>query len=1282
MKRGFKLSIGKVVQWLSVSAACGLMGINAHQAARAADPFSVEQLEFFEKKVRPILVNRCFECHGDQAKPKGNLRLDSLEAALEGGETGPALVPGKAKESLLVSAINYGDVYQMPPKSKLPADEIAVLTKWVESGAAWPATTGKKSKSDHGINVEERKAAHWCWQAPQAQPLPTVKESSWAKTAIDQFLLAKLEEKGLKPSAPTDKRTLIRRAYFATIGLPPSPQEVNDFLKDDSPQAFEKVVDRLLASVHFGERWARHWLDLVRYAETRGHEFEPIIPNAWQYRDYVIRALNADVPYNQWVTEHVAGDMLESPRLSLTGGNESVLGTGFWFLGEEVHSPVDIRQDETDRIDNRLDVLSKTFLAMTLSCARCHDHKFDALTQRDYYGLAGFALGGSYRQVAFEAIEQNRRVAQQLDALRRSTRDDLVKAVMAERQPVIDRLKDYVAAAQEISRAGVKSPGAASDQVFADFEGDSYGGWKTEGEAFGTKPPLKTDNQYNAPLVGFKGQRLANSHRNGPADNNNASVRDAMTGKLISPKFRVAHQRITFLIAGGSHAGETCINLVANGKLVRTATGNNSGELKPVAWDVTDLNGQEAHIEIVDTHRGGWGHVIVDHIEFKQGGTDLLTQADSFASETKAVIAKFALEKKLDATLLARWVVAVSQGTTLSALSPVLTDGGQPNKNGADARATVVTDLPAEKVIADFTRPDAPWFVDGIAFGLRPTQPGDLKWGTSTAQPIAGLHEFAAATRDFQGATLNGKGERDHGGLGGWERSGRTIRTPETTLTEPRVWYLVRGSGRAYATVNSHLVIAGPLHGGLLMEWQGKPDEWKWVAHNLPNYKGNRLHVEFTPRGGEDLAIALVVQSENQPPLPHQFAKRTDATKSSLTEIVQQFVGGTLSDASGIAILNWILQNDGLFIASSKPNPIVDKFIASQAALLQQLKTDSPLAPAMLDGNGVDEFVLVRGNSKTPGKVTPRRFLEAISGAAPKPGVGSGRLLLAQQMTDPSNPLTARVAVNRIWHHLFGRGLVPTVDNFGVLGEAPSHLELLDHLALQFVREGWSQKKLIKQLMLTNAFQMASTVGGPAETIDPDNRLLHRMPIKRLEGEVIRDAILAVSGRLDRTAYGQSVPIHLTAFMEGRGRPGVNGPLDGAGRRSLYIAVRRNFLSPMMLTFDTPNPFSTVGRRTVSNVPAQALILMNDPLVLEQAKLWAQRVLAEPAGSDEERIRRIYETALSRQPSAEELLAAIDFLEAQSSRLGLPANSKNVPLEPWADLCHVVLNLKEFIFVN
>jgi hypothetical protein len=305
----------------------------------------------------------------------------------------------------------------------------------------------------------------------------------------------------------------------------------------------------------------------------------------------------------------------------------------------------------------------------------------------------------------------------------------------------------------------------------------------------------------------------------------------------------------------------------------------------------------------------------------------------------------------------------------------------------------------------------------------------------------------------------------------------------------------------------------------------------------------------------------------------------------------------------------------------------------------------------------------------------------------PAPEHGSGRLALAKQIADPANPLTSRVMVNRIWHHLFGVGIVPSVDNFGVLGQPPTHPDLLDHLADRFVKGGWSVKRLIRAVVLTRTYRMASrhddaSVAAKAISADPDNALLSRMRVRRLEAEAIRDAILSCSGRLDTTMFGRSVPVYLTPFMEGRGRPGASGPLDGAGRRSIYTAIRRNFLPPMMMAFDMPTPYTTVGRRGASNVPAQALILMNDPFVAEQAKRWAQRVLAEEGVTAEQRVRSLYLTAFSRPPSDAETQQALAFLRDQGAAYGLDVSHAMTDERPWTDLCHVLFNVKEFIFLN
>ncbi len=1132
---------------LCVIACCVLTGLLG-AVTRGEDPqFDPPALEFFEKEVRPILVARCYECHSGSAKePKGGLRLDSRALALKGGDTDAAMIPGKPNESLLISAINYGDDYQMPPKSKLPAAEIAVLTKWVELGAPWPkeevAGVGEKSKS---FNLAERKASHWCWQPIQNPPLPPVKNAAWVKSPIDAFILAKLEASGLVPNGAAPKHTLIRRAYFDLIGLPPTPEQVAAFEKDESPEAFAKVVDELLKSPHFGERWGRHWLDLVRYAESRGHEFDPNIPNAWEYRDYVIRALNLDVPYDQFVTEHVAGDLLKQPRLNPdTKFNESILGTGFWHLGEWIHSPVDIRKDECDRFDNMVDVFSKTFLGLTVSCARCHDHKFDAISQKDYYALFGYLQSSEYRQARFEATENNAQVAARLRLLE----EDTYKAIGK-------KLSDIV----------------VSESIVEDL---------------------------SAYLLAARTARLAGG-----------------TSQNVPPIEKVAKEQ--------SLVAPTLISWVA------------------ALEEAQDKPDNPLHV---------WAKLSVD-------------------------------AKYQDAEQLAEFFRPVTAAAQERGL--------QQANEWKNAR-----------IVCDYTKP-GPLVSDGPGYGESPVTEGAVRLARDKAEPLlAEVALFSAAKfdRTWQGLKNSPGTQTDIGAVGGWDRIGKTLTTPTFEVTHPQVKYLVQGAGRAVVIVDSHRLLQGPLHGQTLKEWNDDQQDWpRWVSHDLSAYIGHRVHVEFSPKPDNDLRVVMVACGEPpREPLANANDMAAQFAAPKLNEVASKIdealIAAVSSDQQPIGkgrLVRWMSQHPGCFFSGEKLaewnkalESIANDYHTQRAKLVAEIRWESRTAPAMLDGAGDDERLLVRGNATQPREVVPRRFLTAIVGdKAQHFEHGSGRQELAAQLLAADNPLTARVMANRIWHHLQGRGIVPSTDNFGVLGQSPTHPELLDHLATEFRREGWSVKRLIRAIMLSSTYQMSNSPGEADKERDPENLLYHRANIRRLEAEVIRDQLLVLSGRLNDKLYGPPVPVFLTSYMQGRGRPG-GGPLDGDGRRSIYISIRRNFLSPMMLAFDTPAPFSTMGKRNVSNVPAQALTLMNDPLVVEQAKLWAKRLLDDQTlSTPEARVQRLYMQAFARKATADEVAAAQAFLESQGREYGLEAVAAPTDPRTWSDLCHVMMNVKEFIFI-
>ncbi|MBM3876553.1 MAG: DUF1553 domain-containing protein [Verrucomicrobia bacterium] len=356
-------------------------------ALLAASPAAAQDYEFFEKRIRPILVEHCYDCHSEASKKaKGGLRLDTREALLKGGDSGPALVPGEPDKSKLVLGVRYADSeFQMPPKSKLSDALIKDLEAWVRMGAPDPRTAAASATAPRPIDIAAGRK-FWAFQPPKDPPVPRVRNSSWAKSSLDKFILAKLEEHGAKPSLPADRRVLLRRATFDLTGLPPTPQEMDDFLADKSADAFSKVVERLLESPHYGERWGRHWLDVARYADSNGLDENVAHGNAWRYRDYVVNAFNRDKPYDQFLVEQIAGDLLP-PTASTTIRHERLTALGFLAMGPKLLAEPDKVKLEMDLIDEQIDTLGRAVTAMTLGCARCHDHKFDPLPTDDYYAL-------------------------------------------------------------------------------------------------------------------------------------------------------------------------------------------------------------------------------------------------------------------------------------------------------------------------------------------------------------------------------------------------------------------------------------------------------------------------------------------------------------------------------------------------------------------------------------------------------------------------------------------------------------------------------------------------------------------------------------------------------------------------------------------------------------------------------------------------------------------------------------------------------------------------------
>ena len=916
----------------------------------------------FNYHIRPILVQKCYLCHGpDASSRQANLRLDTYEGATALLKSGNRAIDLKHTEkSMVLFRINHTDPDMIMPtpdsKLVLTEKEKELLEKWIQQGAAWKP--------------------HWAFISPEKQNTPDKN-----KNPIDYFIDREMKNQGLTPVEEASKNSLIRRVSFLITGLPPSPSEVQSFLNDSSSDAYPKMVDKYLNSPHFGERWARHWMDLVRFAETKGHEFDYAIPGAWRYRDYLIRAFNGDVPYNQLVKEHLAGDLLPQPRFNKVEKiNESQLGTLFFAFPEGTHSPVDIRKDEADRIDNLIDVTGKTFLGLTVSCAKCHDHKFDPISTKDYYALYGVMEGTRFSPASPHIYETKKRF-------------ETLKGVQ-------DSIKDLVLLnwMDQFSKNKVMSN---TDSVLGNFTGSDLNRWKSDGLAFTDETTLG-DPIFNkkANLVGFE-EGKASSKR----------LAKGVFGALRSPDF------------------------------------------------------------IIDKNNIG-----------------------VYASGSKGTI----------------------------------------------------------RIIID----------------------------------------------NFQ-------------------------------------------------------LISYPIYGGLTK--QVDYEKMEKYLFDVSQWKGHKAYVEILPGIYDN----------------HLFKMPKDAF---------------------VEVKYVISFNDKWFeppLISAKWNPQksldskkIKMYLEKKESYQSYLPDSTEFISSITDGFGKNSPVFIRGNHNDLSKEkVPRSFLSALSTGKFNLNVsGSGRLALAEAITNKDNPLTYRVFVNRVWHHLFGKGIVETVDNFGLQGKLPTHPELLDYLALSFVKEGYSMKKLIRQIVLSETFKRTTKGKESSVKKDPLNHYLSFYPLRRLEAESLRDAILSVSGNLDSTLFGKSVPVHITSFMNGRGKPGRSGPMDGEGRRSIYVEMRRNFLDPFMSAFDRPIPFTTFGKRTVTNVPAQALILMNDPFIHNQAAVMVKKMNETGVSGFTARIQWIYQRAFSRNPSEEEIISARSFYESLK-RKHQGKDKKLLDEMIWKDFIHTHFNLKEFIYL-
>ncbi|MDB5310346.1 MAG: Planctomycete cytochrome [Gemmataceae bacterium] len=878
--------------------------------------------EFFEKHVRPVLVERCLSCHGPE-KPKAGLRLDTRAAMMKGGESGAAVVPGKPKESLLVEAVRQAGDLKMPPSGKLPARELAALEQWVSHGAPWPANTQLMAPD----KIARAASTHWAFQPVKRPGVPESRHpSSAVRNDVDRFVLAKLEAAKLTLSPPADRRTLIRRATFDLHGLPPTPDEVETFVADPDPNAYPKLIDRLLASPRYGERWARHWLDVARYADNKGYVFfeGKEYPWAWTYRDYVIGALNKDVPFDRFVLEQLAADQLplDDPK--------ALAALGFLTVGGH------FMNNTHDIIDDRIDVVTRGLMGLTVTCARCHDHKFDPVPAADYYSL--------------------------------------------------------------------------------------YGVFRSSTEP--TVPPLY-----------------------GPAP----------------------------------------------------ATGE---------------------------------HLLFD-------------------AELKV------RERQLIDFVTARHSALVG---------------------GARARA-------GEYLLAAHAARNAPPADDFMLLA----DPGDLnpsmitRWrqyleDTRKRRDPVWLHWHAVA--EFAEKEFAEKGPAGLAKVDGGNRLVRAIfSTPPKTMKEVADRY-----GKLLADIDT-----------------------RWKA-----------------------ALAA-------------GAKQLDPDAEQLRRVLY----GPTSPADAPLALDWG------FLSLFPDRATQGEYQKLLRAVEQWAAKGPPRSMALTDPpRPYDPRVFERGNPGRPGEPVPRQFVKVANPGRRPFATGSGRLELARELVSRTNPLTARVFVNRVWLHHFGKGLVGTPGDFGLRSDPPTHPELLDWLADEFMEGGWKVKQLHKLMMTSATYTQQSLDRPEGLAVDSENRLLWRMNRRRLEFEALHDSVLAVSGSLAHESGGPPVP------------------LPGATRRAIYGYVDRLEFPTLLTTFDVPNPAGTTPQRTTTTVAPQALFLMNGPFARSAAKKLAAspgvQKHKEPAG----RVDALFMTVLGRNPATGERKTALAFI------------AKGPEADRWVDLAHGLMMTNEFAFVD
>ena len=995
----------------------------------ATTPANSDLREFFEARIRPVLIEQCYECHNSHGDSDSDLALDHRDPLVvdRGGKS--LIVPGKPKQSRLLSIIRHEvDGLEMPDgRPKLDDETIADFEKWITDGAFdprdQPPSKSEMESATSWAAVFKRRKKWWSFQ-PIADIKPPKKDSTDLRNPlnqsdhpIDRFVATKQNSTGLPAGPPADPSILVRRVFFALIGLPPTAEQAQTWtqkLTDNRDDAFAKLVDELLASKHFGERWARHWMDWIRYAESHGSEGDPKIDNAWLYRDYLIRALNQDVSFDQLVREHIAGDLIEHPRKSVNGKtNESIIGPAHWRMVFHGFAPTDALDEKVRFVDDQVNSFSKAFLGLTVSCARCHDHKFDAISQEDYYALFGILSACRPARHAIEMPDTSLVTRKKLSELKPRIRQAIAT--------------DWLDQSNQIRQ-----------QIRRKFE------------MLDETKPVSHDSIFHPLWCVSQAVEKGNS----PAE----------AWPLLTP-----HEQLGLIF--------------------------------------------DERVRLVELEKSN------HHLRWHRSGRGL--------SDANDDIGQFAVSSDPQKSLM----------------------------------------------------------------GIYP----------------AGIYSHIISDREDARLT-----------------------SPDFKVTKSmNVWMRVIGDG---GSMTRYVVEDYPRSGTVYPVPEIKP-AWRWQKFDLKYWEGDNVHLEVTtsrdapllvkPNSRSWFGVRTVAILPNDAELPRNDREhllpilRTrrrpttvneafDVYQEVIVDAINRWMTGTITSEQCLMLDAFI--REGILVNTDNELQNAERLLKKYRELESQLPTPTRV-PGLETVAERQQALYTRGDHKKPAGMVAPRFLSAFG--SDEYDRNSSRLQLADDVLRHDNPLTRRVIVNRLWHHLFGQGIVSTPDNFGKLGAPPSHPEMLDWLAHSFEQSGGSIKSMIRQIVNSKTWQLSSVAGKRAMEMDPENHLLTHANVRRLDAEAIRDSMLSVSGRLEPTLGGEPV--------------GGNAP-----RRSIYVRVIRNSLDPLLRVFDFPEPFATVGRRDSTNVPAQSLTLINDPFVAQLGKQWADRHRGKTI---DEALPQLFWTAFSRPPT-------------------------------------------------